>query len=105
MRFTVKQLLIAVAFFGISFAAFAFSFGFNSARPISDATAKATFIISGMAFGAAIGSLTRRPIRFGIIGLFVGPAVFFIALFGLGYAYVACLTTIHGLSACRTIVE
>ena len=78
MRFTIKQLLISVTLFGISFAAFAMSLGINSAPPNSDT---ATFVISGMAFGAAIGSLTRRPTRFGPIGALIGPVVFFIAAY------------------------
>ena len=73
MRFTIKQLLIAVALFA-SFAGFAYAYGFTSAEP-SNETAGITWLISGMAFGAAIGSLTRRPIRFGIIGAVIGPVV------------------------------
>jgi len=77
MRFTVKQLLIVIAFFAVSFAALAHSV--KSVPPFADATAKA-FVISGTAFGAAIGSLSRRPIRFGIIGLFAGAIVSCMAL-------------------------
>jgi hypothetical protein len=87
MRFTLKQLLIAVALFG-SLAGLAYTFGFTSAEP-SNETAGITWLISGMAFGGAIGSLTRRPFRFGIIGAVIGPFVVLAAtwvLFFLGLA-------------------
>ena len=55
----------------------------------SDTGRKATFVVSGVAFGAAIGLLTRRPIRFGIIGAFIGPFVLFFALLILVVVFAA----------------